>query len=234
MTTLSVHSAAQNNQLSLIRSLINEDAKQVDAVDADGRTPLHWAASSGSLDVARFLIDQNAEVDKPDSSGWTSLHIAVSAGRDDIVQELVGAGADVNGKNDKGLTPLHYAASKSRVDIGRFLISRGADINAKDKANQHPLHRAATTGSTGFVSMLLKPLEGSPKTRLNTADRIGNTPLHLAMDSAHAEVAVLLIEAGADRSRMNQDQETPEEMQGVGGSEQKRARQYVIERCGKA
>lgn len=30
----------------------------------------------------------------------------------------------------------------------------------------------------------------------------GNTPLHLAMDSAHAAAAVLLIEAGADRTRV--------------------------------
>ncbi|EGN99184.1 hypothetical protein SERLA73DRAFT_90461 [Serpula lacrymans var. lacrymans S7.3] len=135
-------------------------------------------------------------------------------------------------------TPLislsrHYAASKSRVDIGKFLISRGADINAKDKANQVPLHRAATTGSTGFVALLLKPPQGSPKTRLNNADRMGNTPLHLAMDSAHAQAAVLLIEAGADRGRENLDQQTPEALDGVGGTEQKRAKEYVIERCGK-
>jgi 26S proteasome non-ATPase regulatory subunit 10 len=80
----------------------------------DGRTPLHWAASSGAINIARFLIDQKAEVDKLDISGWTPLHIAgmlhisvcqactrlmpvtVSAGNDDVVQELVGAGADVN------------------------------------------------------------------------------------------------------------------------------------------
>jgi ankyrin repeat protein len=31
---------------------------------------------------------------------------------------------------------------------------------------------------------------------------VGNTPLHLAMESAHAEAAVLLIEAGADRTRV--------------------------------
>ena len=37
-------------------------------------------------------------------------------------------------------------------------------------------HRAATTGSTGFVSLLLKPPEGATKTRLNTADRIGKFP----------------------------------------------------------
>ena len=73
-----------------------------------------------------------------------------------------------------------------------------------------------------MIAALLKPPQGSPKTRLNTADRIGidfpsfpvlhrsqrdplhlgNTPLHLAMESAHAEAAIMLIETGADRSRV--------------------------------
>ncbi|PPQ84008.1 hypothetical protein CVT25_000554 [Psilocybe cyanescens] len=234
MSSLTVHSAAQKNQLPLLRTLLAEDPKLVDAVDVDDRTPLHWAASSGSIDIVQFLIDQKAEVDKADGSGWTPLHIAVSAGNESVVQELIGAGADVNRKNDKGLTPLHYAASKSRIDIGRLLISRGADFNARDKANQLPLHRAATTGSVGFIRLLVESSTPSNKLRLNTADRIGNTPLHLAMDSAHAEAAVVLINAGADRTRENLDEETPEAMVGVGGAEQKNARKYVIDSCGKA
>ncbi|KAF9558830.1 ankyrin [Agrocybe pediades] len=137
-------------------------------------------------------------------------------------------------KNDKGLTPLHYAASKSRIDIGRLLISRGADFNARDKANQLPLHRAATTGSVGFIRLLIESSTPTTKLRLNTADRIGNTPLHLAMDSGHAEAAVLLINAGADRTRENLDNETPEMVQGVGGQEQRLVRQYVVDHCGKA
>ena len=63
-------------------------------------------------------------------------------------------------------------------------------------------HRAATTGSAAFISLLLHPPEGSPKPRLNTGDRIGNTPLHLAMESGYGEAAVMLIEAGADRGRV--------------------------------
>jgi 26S proteasome non-ATPase regulatory subunit 10 len=42
----------------------------------DERTPLHWAASSGSTEITGFLIDQKAEVDEQDNSGWTPLHIA--------------------------------------------------------------------------------------------------------------------------------------------------------------
>ncbi|KAG6831502.1 hypothetical protein H0H92_009770 [Tricholoma furcatifolium] len=264
MSGSSIHLAAQNKQLSLIQALLAEDPKSLNSLDLDERTPLHWAASSGAIDIVRFLIVKKAEVDKPDISGWTPLHISVSAGHDEVVQELVGAGADVNRKNDKGITPLHYAASKSRIDIGRFLISRGADINASDNANQVPLcvalpsvclqasdngnpsHRAATTGSVGFIKLLLEPsgAGGSkPRLKLNTPDRLReylpylpllkkltlyseNTPLHLAMDSAHAEAAVVLISAGADRTRLNREGERPEDVPGVGGTEQKQARQH--------
>ncbi|TFK73285.1 ankyrin, partial [Pluteus cervinus] len=69
--------------------------------------------SSGSLDIARYLIDQQAEVNKVDNSGWTPLHIAVSAGHLDVVQELLGAGADVNRKNDKGITPLYVPTRRT-------------------------------------------------------------------------------------------------------------------------
>ncbi|KAJ3490854.1 hypothetical protein NLI96_g1136 [Meripilus lineatus] len=230
MANFTIHSAALNRQTGLLRSLLSQDPSLRDSQDADGRTALHWAASSGSLEIVRYLLDQKAQVDVPDQSGWTPLHIAVSAGHEDIVRELVGAGSDIKKTNDKGLTPLHYAASKSRVDIGKLLVARGADINARDKANQTPLHRAATTGSTGFIKLLLEPPEGSPKTRLNTGDRVGNTPLHLAMESAHAEAACLLIEAGADRSRENVDGQTPEDVEGVGGLEQRRAKDNFVRR----
>ncbi|EJU04533.1 ankyrin [Dacryopinax primogenitus] len=128
----------------------------------------------------------------------------------------------------------HYAASKGRYEIGKLLVAAGADINAKDKALQLPLHRAATTGSIAFINVLLRAPPGSAKPRLNTGDRMGNTPLHLAMESAHAEAAVTLIEAGADRSRINLDGQTPEHLEGVGGQEQKRAREYVVSRVGPA
>ncbi|KAF9790637.1 ankyrin repeat-containing domain protein [Thelephora terrestris] len=245
---ITVQTAAQNKNPSVVNS-----------VDVDGRTALHWAAFSGALDITQYLLEQKAEVDKIDGSGWTALHIAgilllsvlVSAGNEDVVRELVGAGADVKKPNDKGLTPLHYAASKSRVDIAKFLIERGAD-NPKRQRLMPKTKRTNIHCSTGMIAVLLKPLPGSPKTRLNTADRIGteaflwshhrwshprlmcsgNTPLHLAMESAHAEAAIMLIEAGADRSRENLDNEIPEQVTGVGGQEQKRAREYVVSRCG--
>ena len=35
---------------------------------------------------------------------------------------------------------------------------------------------------------------------------VGNTPLHLALESGHGDAAVVLIEAGADRERVSRSQ----------------------------
>lgn len=57
-------------------------------------------------------------------------------------------------------------------------------------------------------------------------DRVGNTPLHLAIESGHAEAAVALIEGGADRDRGDSEGVRAEEIEGVGGVEAKRVREY--------
>jgi len=54
----------------------SEDGSYSVRILQDGRTALHWAAFSGSLDIMQFLLEQKAEVDKIDGSGWTALHIA--------------------------------------------------------------------------------------------------------------------------------------------------------------
>ncbi|KAJ9110465.1 hypothetical protein QFC19_001591 [Naganishia cerealis] len=234
-SSFSVHRAAQEGQTGLVKSLLSQDPKLVNSKDADGRTPLHWAAMTDNLAVLQTILSHHPEIDAHDDGGWTPLMIAVSAGQAQAAHELVDAGADVNATNEKGQTPLQvlfYAASKNHLAIGRYLIEKGADINAKDRASQTPLHRAATTGSVSLLQLLLNPPAGRPKTRLNTADRAGNTPMHLAMESGHGEATVVLIDAGADRERQNSENQVPEEIDGVGGQEQKKVRQYVVSRVG--
>lgn len=95
-------------------------------------------------------------------------------------------------------------------------------------ADRSHSHRAATTGALPFVNLILastSPTKPSAP-RLNMQDRAGNTPLHLAIESGFAEVAVALIEAGADRDRTDLEQKRPEEIDGVLGQEAKKVRDY--------
>ena len=143
---------------ALVRDLLetSEDARAVlDQPDADGRTPLHWAASNDAkLDIVEALSSAGSiDVNARDHSGWTSLMIASSAGASSIVRWLLRHGADVHASNTKRITALHYASSKNHVDIVRELLEAGADVNALDGANQRPMYVI----KSGHPCSLLRP-----------------------------------------------------------------------------
>ena len=56
--------------------------------------------------------------------------------------------------------------------------------------------------------------------------------MHLAIESGHAECACLLIEAGADRDRTNQEGQRPEEVNALGDQESRKMRRFIEDRCG--
>ncbi|GAA5899461.1 hypothetical protein JCM6882_009123 [Rhodosporidiobolus microsporus] len=245
-----VHRYAREGNAALLRMALEEKAELVASIDSDSRTPLQNSLSAlpPSVGCVEACIDAFNHIEdggfgekkrvkvleNGDGVGNTALMQAATSGNLEIVSLLLGAGADVHAVNNKGVTALHYAASKGHVSIGRLLISKGADINGRDRANQLPLHRAATTGSIPFVHLILqsKSPNKPEKPRLNLLDRAGNTPLHLAVESGHAELAVVLIEGGADRERGDADGVRPEEIEGVGGTEAKKVREYIVSRCG--
>ncbi|GAA5929920.1 hypothetical protein JCM3775_004464 [Rhodotorula graminis] len=241
-----VHQLARDGNASLLRVQLEQDPDLVAKLDQDSRTPLQCAISAlpPSVPAVDACLDAFARLDDPrtktkalengDGVGNTALISAATTGSLEIVKLLVGAGADVTAANSRGATALHYAASKGHVSIGRLLIERGADINTRDKANQLPLHRAATTGTLPFVHLILASRSPTKpeKPRVNLSDRAGHTPLHLAVESGHAEVAVALVEAGADRDKGDADGIRPEDMDGVGGTEAKKVREYIVQRCG--
>ncbi|CCU99733.1 unnamed protein product [Malassezia sympodialis ATCC 42132] len=231
-----LHQACLDGHLSRVQELLHTDEGRASLTraDADGRQPLHWAVTS---DEKREIVDAllgagDVDVNAPDASGWTPLMIASSSGARRIVQTLLqryvscadARGADVHAGNHKHITALHYASSKNHADIVRELLEHGADVNALDGAKQRPMYVGATHPATAPLRLAM--------TRF-PADRLGNTPLHLAIDSAHAQTAAVLIDVGgADRQRPNADGVLPEEMDGVGGLEQKRVREFLAQSFG--
>jgi len=53
------------------------DAQQIDInhLDEQSRTAVHYAASYGHSHVIRFLVDYGADLDAPDAEGGTPLQV---------------------------------------------------------------------------------------------------------------------------------------------------------------
>ncbi len=180
---------------------------EVNALDDNGKTPLHRAAETGDVELCASLLKQGADVNaqKGALGARTPLHWAtIISGSVETCALLLEHGANVNAKDDDGSTPLFWACDCNRVEICRLLLKNGADVDAKNKHNYAPLTIVAGKGHLDEVVELL--LEH--RANVDTETWQGNTPLHLAAESGHPDTCRLLLKYGAKVTKRNQDGKT--------------------------
>ena len=135
-----------------------------------------------------------------DAKGRPALVLAVQLESWQVVAELLKArGLRVNATNAHGETALMLAAIKGHVELARQLIAAEADVN---KTGWTPLHYAASGTSEHQVAMVQLLLEHHAY--IDAASPNGSTPLMLAAQYGPREVALLLLEQGADPTLKNQ------------------------------
>ncbi len=117
------------------------------------------------------------------------------------VASLLRRVAPVNGANKYGTTPLYKAAVQGETEIVRVLLEAGADPNLESRGEDEgtPLCAAACWGRTDIVRLLLQ--HGADPNEVETKERGPMTALAWAQHGGYAEVAELLLEAGAHPSK---------------------------------
>ena len=119
-------------------------------------------------------------------SGESPLMAALYRGHSSVVEALVELGADVD---------VFAAAATGRLaDLSRALGHPGA-VNAYSFDGWTPLHLASFFGQRDAAGALL-----AAGATVDAVSRNGlrNTPLHAATAGRHTDVALLLLERGAD------------------------------------
>ena len=108
----------------------------------------------------------------------------------------------MNRKNLLGHTALHRACRHGHFAIVNILLKHGADPSATDSvSSEHgklgdcrsPLHFAAMHASIAVITALLRT-----NVDINSCDKYGFTPLHLACQSRRPLVVEYLLHAGAN------------------------------------
>lgn len=96
----------------------------VNLADANGRTPLSWAAGGGHVTIAEALLEKGAKADSLDRYARTPLSWAAANGRAKIVKTLIDR-KDVSAirKNLFGFTSLALAAENGHESVVEILLT---------------------------------------------------------------------------------------------------------------
>jgi ankyrin repeat protein len=154
-TDTRIPDAAEKGDRVAVRSLLDQKA-DVNAVQGDGSTALHWAAYKDDLEMAKMLLAAGANVKAVTRDGsLTPLFMACRNGDAPMIQAIVAAGADPNATDEHGTTPLMAAASSGSADALKVLIEHGANVNAKEGGHgQTALMFAAALGRDQAIRVL--------------------------------------------------------------------------------
>lgn len=109
---------------ALAAALLDKDAD----VNKTGWTPLHYAATSGNIELTRLLLEKHAYIDAESPNGSTPLMMAAQYGTLNAVKLLLEEGADPLLKNQLGLSAIDFAQRAQRQEnanmIGEFVRAK--------------------------------------------------------------------------------------------------------------
>jgi len=169
--------ACTNGNAAIVKQLLEAGA-DANATMKGGESVLMLASRSGNVDVVKALLVRGARTEAREQHSQTALMWAAAEGNTAVVRLLIDAGADINAKLSSGFTPFFFAVREGRLDTVRLFLSAGIDVNA---TLPRPANAQRSTAGS-----YIRPVD--PNT----------SPLLLAVENGHFELAIALVDAGAD------------------------------------
>lgn len=193
-----LHYCINKNAIECARTLLSkveeksgkdsaELAAFVDAKNLSGRTPLALSASLNYDDIARLLLEYNANVNESDVFGNSIIMEAVKAEPPayKIMQLLVAGKVNVNAQNKDGRSAYHEVAELNDSQGIRILSTGNGNALIRDNHSNTPfsilVNKPERSGAPYPIKdpyPLIDMLLGSDK---KLTDSNGNTPLHAAV-----------------------------------------------------
>lgn len=155
--------------------------------------PLFLAASVGSLNTARMLIEKGARIDEKYDSGESYFVSVVSAGNLEGIRFLLKHGCNAKTANISGEPVIVRAVQKKNKNLVELLLEFGASVTSTDSAGRSLLTVALDKKDYEMAELLLK-MEANP----NDSTLHGNPLLADEISNRRVRTAKLLLDWGAD------------------------------------
>ncbi len=199
MSALLLHEAATAGDLAAIRRLI-ADGADLDARDGAGRTPVMAATVAHQAEAVQVLLEAGADVDLRDDRLDNPFLYAGAEGLLDILRLANEAGADPALTNRYGGVAVIPASERGHVEVVRYLLDEtDVDVDHVNNLGWTALLEAVILGEGGAPHQAIVRMLLDAGADPELADRDGVTPLAHARARGQAEVAAILVAAGARR-----------------------------------
>jgi ankyrin repeat protein len=207
--------ATFNADRELVNALLKAGAK-ANVTSKYGATALAEAIKLDDIDLVRTLLDAGADVNSPNLDNQTALMLAISGGSLPIAKLLIERGADVNAvETFRDQNALMWAAGTNQPEIVDLLLAHGAkNIDARAKFDDWPRQQTSepraqyqSRQTGGLTALLYATRSGCLRCAqalvkagadVNKPNPDGITPLINALDNKHFDVAMFLLDKGAN------------------------------------
>jgi ankyrin repeat protein len=186
--------------------------------------PLFVACETNNIELLLEALKTNAVDTLSSNQSYTPLMVAANRAAIVLVKHLLSEGANVNAQSEGGHTPLMLAIvsynemnaikkvekdnSNPSLAVIKALLDAGADVNIATNGGNTALQEAALQGNPEITKLLLER-----KAEINAVNQWNETALIVCgLKSGSAEVAQLLLNAGADTTVKDVDGITAQEM----------------------
>ncbi len=167
------------------------------SADRDIDRALRAAAERNDPDAFDSLLRQGADVNARDAQQESAFLIAARNGHAAIVRRALAAGADLRALNRYGSTALMGPAYRGHLETVRVLLATPIDIHHVNNLGWTALLEAIVLGTDSAAHREIVRLLIERGSNVNARDGNGKSALHLAEQRGQAEVARMLLAAGA-------------------------------------
>ena len=198
--------AAHSGSGKAVKRLLDEQF-DVTTLDESGLSAFHIACIAGAQDAVAAMIKHHSTkkstVDLTVYDTLTPLHAAALFDHVPVIKLLLDRGANAESVDQYGSSPLAYAILAGKFQAAKFLADKVFGlVNLCDTEGNSPLLLATYVAGRPEVTDLL-----NAGAKISQSNKIGLTPLWVAMQNNDEELASLLLDfkSADSANRVNVD-----------------------------
>lgn len=189
--------AAEQGQLDILKKCL-DNGIDINVTNRQGRTAIINASLNKHYECVSLLINAGADIDKQDQTCFNPFLLSCLNNDLTLLRLVLPANPNLDLLTRFGGVGITPASEKGHVEIVRELLEKTEmNVNHTNFVGWTPLLEAIVLNDGGDKQQQIVKLLLEHGANPHMTDKYGKKPLELAKEKGYAEIAALLVAAGA-------------------------------------